>query len=479
MPYSSTHSLGTLSSFLFVPDGKGRWKNELSVEQRSFSVDYSRHYVEQIVREMSKKKSVSFPRPLDHDLRKQCSCSKLHGWMSKDQKLGSWLKQSMDNYPMEKKLSDTQAMTEKLRQIAHYKKKMAAVQKDESKKLLEYSKQCFESSLQEKDKAYLPRSGHEMVAMSVDQLSGEVISVQEEQQGQQISKEPENAGPREAERKLNHLKGQCKSQARICRHIRRMGEQYKVVCSAPPETCEEQWKLGRVAAGGGFLLVPVREPEEIHRDTVSEVEDQKPISEVPGQSEVQVTRHVSIATLPAHASTITLGTEVSEETNEESADYCWVDDATVSSISVDEAFTASEISEQRDRNDRPNVPTEPWDVGTELSFRSRKRHSSEKTFVTVDRSISRHGRETAAPSNVAKLKQQIEDLVLLEEDRESEYSIAAPETEPESEPEEEVEAKPPELICPSSAAKSHNSEIKMWLKKTPFMAASKVWPFLS
>lgn len=202
---------------------------------------------------------------------------------------------------MEKNLSDTQAMVEKLRQAAHYKKKMATVQKNESKKLLEYNKQCFESSLQEKDKSYLPRSGREMVAMSADQLSGVVVDVQEEQQLQEISKLPENARPREEERKLNHLKGQCKSQARICRHIHRMGSQYKVVCSAAPETCEEQWKQGKVTAGSEFLLVPLREPEEIHSDHVSEVEDEKPIPEVPGQSEGTVTRHVSILTTTAHA----------------------------------------------------------------------------------------------------------------------------------------------------------------------------------
>lgn len=174
-----------------------------------------------------------------------------------------------------------------------------------------------------------------------------------------------------------------------------------------------------------------------------------------------------------------MGPQAAEESNEESPEQCWVDDATVSSIYEEELLAESEISEGRDRNYRPDVPTEPWDAGTELNFRARKRYSSEKTDVTVDRSISRHSRQSAAPSNVSKMKHRLDDVALLEEVRESECSTAAPETEPECESEEEVEPQPPQLICPSSAAKSHNAEIKMWLKKTQFMAASKAWPFFS
>lgn len=153
-----------------------------------------------------------------------------------------------------------------------------------------------------------------------------------------------------------------------------------------------------------------------------------------------------------------------------------MDDATVSS-----SFSLDPVSQVADEEETGGIGGLMEEMDVEQFFvRPISRISgAERGMPAVERGSSRILEGKVKQVSVRRDKMEPTFVSLEPEELESvlEYESEA-ETNPEEE-EEVEEPRVPSYICPSSVSKSHNAEVKMWLKNSCFSGAIRAVPFFT
>ncbi|GFR83124.1 hypothetical protein ElyMa_002382200 [Elysia marginata] len=308
-------------------------------------------------------------------------------------------------------------------------------------------------------------------------------------------------------REFNHLRNHRQMYPHINKLVQRYNEDMRVVCTQTPEVCERRRYSRDFSVASEFLLVPLRQDIEAE-DRVDEHGDTDRETHGKGEEE---THHVAFGLNKEGDLDLHQETKIEDQLSETSTQpsqkrgaaqedaassegtgseeepgppwRCWVDDATVSTVhsraaslvSPEDAAAAEDVA-----SGRPTSATARNLIdasGASLSGGAEKFSLSQPAEASVKATTppqpaqalrERRGRrkkEEALPEPPPPPPPPVEEpQIVLEEMVEEE------------EPEPEPEPVPPSYICPSSEDKSHTVEIRRWLSKSQFRAATRTTP---
>lgn len=506
------------------PDWSGRWRNELSFDQRCWTPG----------KVLQRRRAISLGRRVRSAL--PCPCPPLPcptlvigSWksiMELPQKAAA-LRRTLEDLPMQHTQEDALTMLGRKRAETAAQNRVLRQEGDDFKMVSNFGRRMFDCAVNNRGKCPLPppspseaaalffsapRPSWSTQARDSNRLKPRAQSMTAEQTpeiGSPTSsrQRPDSEPPikwRE-DRELNHLRHHRQMYPHINRLVQRYNEDMKVVCSQVPDECEKRRNSKDYSVASGFFLVPLRQAEEA--ETKSELGTVD--SEVSKQGEGNIKENVS-----AHSKESNLllqqenkmedqltrepelpvpspkSLDVKEETagdkeaivdEEPSPPWrCWVDDATVSTIHsrASSLVTTEEVALEED-------PTMQKGHIAHTSAKHADAHSpgaltpgtpQSPAGALVKEHISPQLAQPAQKEKKGRKKVEetlpeppapplVEPEIILEEVVEEE---AVPEPEP--------EPVPPSYICPSSEGKSHAVEIRRWIYKSPFKAANKTMP---
>ncbi|XP_035827088.1 neurofilament medium polypeptide [Aplysia californica] len=363
------------------------------------------------------------------------------------------------------------------------------------------------------------------------------VAVKREEPPVKLAERPDSEPPLRSclpRRTFNHARGSPEAYPGIRQLVKEYNTELRVVCTTPGErSCAEAWQSGRASVLSDVLLVPVQEdmPEDGGEEEDGSVMSLLSLQEDEGEDEVEgeelfgdqldgrkegaatspdgekTTVFPSVpelrgspgkkkkATSPEPKAPPTDDVESERSTPSPSPPWrCWVDDATVSSIaapSEPEAAAEDGLSPSPSpallEGPGQTLPGKPATKGSPdtaalASKTQSKLDAKTATALSAEKPPSPSPAETPLGKKKASAKgrrrKEPEPVELPEppppvEEVKEEAEVEEVTVEV---VEEEVEPVLPLSICPSSEGKSHQAEVKLWLRKSPFSAASRSVP---
>ncbi|CAL1532198.1 unnamed protein product [Lymnaea stagnalis] len=401
----------------------------------------------------------------------------------------------LDNYKMEQDCESAVAMLHNQRKKELQKREDVLMTGEEFSRETQDARTMFESVLIPKH--HLPACHRKVTIYSEKSVKEKSLALE--------SVRPVLEMKCSTRKKFNHAKSSTLAYPEIQRHYDRINHSYRVVCDVPTVVDEEIVNSWNLSDMGHFFIVPryqepevvsepeVEQEEKAKEGTVLEIEQSEVLSESEksGESEDLKSTTQSVFQIPEPVESV-----IPPPT-------CWLDSATVTPSSLSDV-----VSQEPASTVTTDTQAAPNHLRRSLTTESGLREFRDPSKRSLGNSVHLESKRSSPHDRVASETPEIRSPVNGEDDQKQNHheapkrnvSIHRPEVVqkkgedfvPESHQsvesnivdkaenvdemvglEVERKAEPPPYICPSSEKKSHDTEIRNWLKKSSFSSASK------